>query len=87
MIATGEQVNQQVSIVHQGDAASLLDNLREQGVEEEDLQELGYAVASEPEAVDGKLRTQSGSLAGRHVDQGGPPGSGMPDSKPRPRYW
>ena len=51
VIATGEQVNQQVSIVHQGDAASLLDNLREQGVEEEDLQELGNAVASEPETM------------------------------------
>lgn len=43
VIATGEHVNQQVRIVHQGDAASLLDYLREQGVEEEDLQELGNA--------------------------------------------
>ena len=64
VIATGEQVNQQVSIVHQGDAASLLDNLREQGVEEEDLRELGNAVASEPEAADGNYGPQVGAWLG-----------------------
>ena len=64
VIATGEQVNQQVSIVHQGDAASLLDYLRELGVEEVDLQELGNAVASEPEAVDGNYGPQVGAWLG-----------------------
>ena len=64
VIATGEQVNQQVSIVHQGDAASLLDYLRGQDVEEGDLQELGNAVASEPEAVDGNYGPQVGAWLG-----------------------
>ena len=53
VIATGEQVNQQVSIVRKDDAASLLEYLREQGVGEEDLQDLRDAVSSEPEALPG----------------------------------
>ncbi len=50
VIATGEQVSQQVNIVHKDDAASLLSYLREHGVEEDDLEEIRDAVASEPEA-------------------------------------
>ena len=53
VVATGEQVSQQVSIVRKNDADSLLAYLREQGVEEEDLQELRDAVDSEPEAPGG----------------------------------
>ena len=68
--ATREQVNQQVSIVHQGDAASLLDNLRGEGVEEEDLQELGNAVVSEPEAVDGNYGPQVGAWLGDMLTKG-----------------
>lgn len=50
-IATGEQVYQQVSIVRKNDAASLLAYLREEGVDDSDLQELQDAVSSEPEAL------------------------------------
>ena len=65
VIATGEQVNQQVSIVHQDDASSLLEYLREQGVGEEDLQELRDAVSSEPEALpDGNYGAKVGAWLG-----------------------
>lgn len=52
-IATGEQVNQQVSIVHKHDAEALLDYLSEHGVEEEDLEELREALSSERPTPDG----------------------------------
>ena len=68
--ATGEQVNQQISIVHQGDAVSLLDNPRGEGVEEEDLQELRNAVVSEPEAVDGNYGPQVGAWLGGMMAKG-----------------
>ena len=64
MVATGEQVNQQVSIVRQDDATSLLDYLREQGVGEDDLRELGNAVTSEPECLDGNYGTKVGAWLG-----------------------
>lgn len=49
VVATGEQVHQQVSIVQKNDSDSLLAYLREHGVGEDDLQELKKAVSSEPE--------------------------------------
>ena len=63
--ATGEQVNQQVSVVRKDDAASLMAYLREQGVGEEDMQEIGEAVAAEPEAVDGELGPKVWAWLGR----------------------
>ncbi len=53
VVAAGEQVNQQVTMVQKNDVDSLLAHLRERGVEEEDLQEIKNAVAAEPEAPDG----------------------------------
>ncbi len=65
IIATGERVNQQVSIVRRDDAASLLEYLREQGVGEEDLRELRDAVASEPEGLpDGNYGARVGAWLG-----------------------
>ena len=65
VIATGDQVSQQVSIVSEGDAASLLDYLREQGVGEEDIRELRDAVASDPEALpDGNYGASVGAWLG-----------------------
>ncbi len=65
IIATGERVNQQVSIVSEGDAASLLEYLREQGVGEEDIRELRDAVASDPEVLpDGNYGARVGAWLG-----------------------
>ena len=52
VIATGDQVHQQVIRVEKGDATALLDYLRAQGVEDQDLQELEAAVESEPELLE-----------------------------------
>ena len=65
VIATGGQVNQQVIMVAKGDATALLDYLREQGVGEDDLEELGDAVSSEPEALtDGNYGPKVGAWLG-----------------------
>lgn len=65
VIATGEQVNQQVITVGKGDAGALLEYLRQQGVGEEDLHELSDAVASEPEALaDGNYGPKVGAWFG-----------------------
>ena len=51
-IATGEQVSQQVTTtIVKGDVASLLQQMREYGIEEKDILELQDAVSSEPEAL------------------------------------
>lgn len=58
-------MNQQVVIVHKGDAAALLEYLREQGVGEDDLQQLADAVSSEPEALtDGNYGPKVGAWLG-----------------------
>ena len=65
IIATGEQVTQQVSIVNKNDADSLLEYLREQGLEQDDIQELRDAIASEPEAFpDGNYGAKVGAWLG-----------------------
>ncbi len=65
VIATGEQVNQQVIMVDQGDTGALLAYLREQGVGEDDLKELQDAVSSEPEALpDGNYGPKVGAWVG-----------------------
>lgn len=70
VIATGEQVNQQVSIVRKDDAASLLDYLRDQGVGEDDLRNLNEAIASEPEAPpDGTFGQKVGAWLGGMMDK------------------
>ena len=70
VIATGEQVNQQVSIVRKDDATSLLDYLRKQGVGEEDLRELNDAIAEEPEATPtGTFGARVGAWLGGMVDK------------------
>ena len=64
VIATGEQVNQQVSIVQKNDADSLLAYLREHGVAEDDLRELSDAIAAEPEVSGDNLGPRVGAWMG-----------------------
>lgn len=52
-VASGEQVNQQVSSVQKGDVDSLLNRLRELKVDDEDLRELADIVSVEPKAPGG----------------------------------
>ena len=54
-VAVGSQVHQQVSIVHTGDIDSLIEQLREYEVPEEDLEELREAIKADPEATSGNL--------------------------------
>ena len=53
IVATGEQVRQQVTTVQQGDMESLLNCLRGLKIEDADLNELQDAVATEPTASEG----------------------------------
>ena len=55
IVASGEHVNQQVNPVEKGDLESLLNRIRELGIDEEDVHELDDAVQSEPEAPEGRL--------------------------------
>ena len=63
-VATGDQVNQQVSNVQKNDVDSLLAYLREHGVAENDLQDLSDAIASEPEVSDGNFGPKAGACLG-----------------------
>ena len=54
-VAVGSQVNQQVSIVQKGDIDSLIEQLREYEVPEEDLEELRDAIKADPEATSRNL--------------------------------
>lgn len=51
VVATGENVHQEFSIIHEGDVDSLIDYLRAQNVSDEDLDELKDALAAEPNAM------------------------------------
>lgn len=55
VIATGETINQEINLVRQGDVDSLLNHLREVGVDDNSLCELKEAVASEPSTSDGNF--------------------------------
>ncbi len=64
VIATGEQVSQQVKIVQKNDAASLLAYLREHGVADDDLRELSDAIAAEPEVSGDNFGPKVGAWMG-----------------------
>ena len=64
VVATAEQVSQQVKIVQKNDAASLLAYLREHGVAEDDLRELSDAIAAEPEASGDNFGPKVGAWVG-----------------------
>lgn len=65
VVATGEQVSQQVITIQKGDVASLLGQLREYGVEEKDVLDLQDAVSSEPEILpDGNYGARVGTWLG-----------------------
>ena len=53
IVASGEHLNQRVSLVQKGDVDSLLSCLRELNIDTDDLRELKDAVSSEPSAPDG----------------------------------
>ena len=55
VVASGENVRQEVAPVHEGDVDSLLNHLREVGVDDNSLCELKEAVASEPSTADGNF--------------------------------
>ena len=66
IVASGEQVNQRVNIVQEGNIDSLLGFLREFNIDDDDLGELKDAVSSEPIASDGsygpKVRAWLGGM-------------------------
>ena len=66
VVATGEQVSQQVTTtIVKGDIASLLQQMREYGIGERDILELQDAVSSEPEALpDGNYGAKVGAWLG-----------------------
>ena len=55
VVASGENVHQELSPVSKGDIGSLLDHLRELSVANDDLRELKDAVSSEPHTSNGEL--------------------------------
>ena len=54
-VAIGDQISQQVSLVQGGNIDSLIEQLREYEVPDEDLEELRSAIKAEPEAEPGNL--------------------------------
>ena len=54
-VAIGDQISQQVSLVLRGDINSLIEQLREYEVPDEDLEELRSAISAEPETESGNL--------------------------------
>ena len=66
IVASGEQVNQRVNTVQEGNIDSLLSFLREFSIDDDDLGELEDAVSSEPIAPDGsygpKVRAWLGGM-------------------------
>ena len=54
-VAIGEQISQQVSLVQTGNIDSLIKQLREYEVPDEDLEELRSAITEEPQAESGSL--------------------------------
>ena len=54
IVASGQQVSQQVGSVHKGDIDALLNRLRELEVDDADLHDLAAAVSAEPDAPDGR---------------------------------
>ncbi len=55
MVASGENVNQEIKAIQRGDVDSLLNHFRTLGVDDHSLCELKDAVVSEPSASNGKL--------------------------------
>ena len=53
LVAIGDNINQQVSNVQQGNIESLIEHLKEFGVPEEDLEQLKDAITADPETTDG----------------------------------
>ena len=66
IVASGEQINQRVNTVQEGNIDSLLSFLREFNIDDDDLGELEDAVSSEPIAPDGsygpKVRAWLGGM-------------------------
>ena len=67
VVASGENVHQDVSLVSAGNVPSLLNHFRQLGIEREDLEDLEVMVKSEPESPSGSFGPGVNSWVGRMV--------------------
>ena len=65
VVSAGETVSQTVSIVQKGDFESLKAHLRAHNIDEEDIDELASAMASEPQANNGQFGARVNAWVGK----------------------
>lgn len=69
IVASGEQINQHINTVQEGNKDSLISVLRDLNIEGEDLSELDNAIAAEPSAPEGSYGPKVQAWLGRMISK------------------